>query len=260
MDSSTHKVYHVDKMHSRNHLDLYFSAKEDMDFGDDSLKFPMANLHYCLISDHIRGDLAIDASLGSFIHHLCSVSKFFKEIAVLKCNEHCIMEVSKWLHNHTGAFDWKHASSFIAGLEGKRDQHEDIEIRLKLSVKQVLKCDFEQEIIISPVVLPLVDCVVSCFLLDVISKNEEEYMKNMEKLIKLLKPGGHLLLLSYINQTYMTVGGIQFHVLKYDESFVKNTLNKLGLVIDYYAWQKRRNVNDLTNYTAVMFTAAHKGE
>ncbi|XP_077312257.1 nicotinamide N-methyltransferase-like [Lithobates pipiens] len=260
MDCSTHKLYHVDGMHSRNHLDSYFSSKEDMVFGDDSLTFPMANLHYCLISDHIRGKLLIDASLGSIIHHLCSVSKFFKEIAVLKCNEHCIMEVSKWIHSHTGAFDWKHASAFIAGLEGKRDQHEDIEMRLKSSIKQVLKCNFEEENITSPVVLPLADCVVSCFLLDVISKNEEEYIKNMEKIIKLLKPGGHLLLLSLINKTYMTVGGERFHVLKYDESHVKNTLNKLGLVIDYYAWQRRRNVSDLTNYTAVMFVAAHKEE
>ncbi|XP_040182852.1 nicotinamide N-methyltransferase-like [Rana temporaria] len=260
MDSSTHKLYHIDGMHSRNHLDSFFSGKEDMVFGDDCLKFPMANLHYCLISDHIRGNLLIDASLGSIVHHLYSVSEFFKEIAILKFNEQCIMEVSRWLHNCTGAFDWKHASGFVAGLEGKSDQHEDIEMRLKSSMKQVLKCNFEQENITSPVELPLADCVVSCFLLDAISKNEEEYMKNMEKIVKLLKPGGHLLLLSVINKTYMTVGGERFNFLKHDESLVRNSLDKLGLAIDYFSWQKRRNVSDLTNYKAVMFIAAHKGE
>lgn len=260
MDCSTHKLYHKDGMHSRNHLDIYFSGKKDMVFEEDTLKFPMANFHYSLISDHIRGNLLVDVSLGSFIHHLYSVSGIFKEIAILKCNEHCIMEVSRWIYNHTGAYDWTHASGFVAGLEGKRDQHQEIEMRLKSSIKQVLKCNFEQDNITLPVTLPLADCVTSCFLLDAISEDENDYLKNLEKLVKLLKPGGHLLLLTVINKSYMTVGEERFRFLKHDESLVKNSVDKLGLVIDYSSWQTRRRESDLSNYKAVMFIAAHKRE
>ncbi|KAM5164200.1 nicotinamide N-methyltransferase-like [Mantella aurantiaca] len=141
-----------------------------------------------------------------------------------------------------------------------RDQHQEKESRLKSSIKQILKCDFEEENITSPVELPLADCVISGWILNAISKNEDEYMRNLEKTLKLLKPGGQLLLFSVTYATYFNAGGERFHVFTHDEDFVKNSLSKLGLVIDYCAVQRRRNVSDLTDYRAFMFIVAIKGE
>ncbi|KAM5163563.1 indolethylamine N-methyltransferase-like [Mantella aurantiaca] len=260
MDSTTHKFYHIHGMDSRDHSDLYCSGKEGMVFRDDSLIFPMMNLHYQFSSSRVAGNTLIDISMGSFIHHLYSASKYFQEIVVLKSSEKCIMELSRWLHDRTGAYDWTHTSTSAAELEGNRDQHQEKESRLKSSIKQILKCDFEKENITSPVELPLADCVLCVWILDVISKNEEEYMRNLEKTLKLLKPGGHLLLFSMIYATYFNAGGERFHVFTHDEDFVKNVLSKPGLVIDYCAVQKRHNLSDLVDYKAVMFIVAIKGE
>ncbi|KAM5164217.1 indolethylamine N-methyltransferase-like [Mantella aurantiaca] len=208
----------------------------------------------------VAGKTLIDISFGSFIHHLYSASNYFQEIVVLKSIEKCIMELSRWLHDRTGAYDWTHTSATAAELEGNRDQHQEKESRLKSSIKQILKCDFEQENITSPVELPLADCVLCVYILNAISKNEDEYMKNLEKILMLLKPGGHLLLISSIDITYITVGGELLHMFTHDENFVKNSLSKLGLIIDYCAVQRRRNVSDLIDYKAMMFTVAHKGE
>ncbi|KAM5163706.1 nicotinamide N-methyltransferase-like [Mantella aurantiaca] len=260
MDCTTHKFYHIHEMDSRDHSDLYFSDKEDMVFKEDTLIFPMMNLHYQCSSGRVVGKTLIDISIGSFIHHLYSASNSFQEMIVLKSSEKCIMELSRWLHDRTGAYDWTHTSAAAAELEGNRDQHQEKESRLKSSIKQILKCDFEQENITSPVELPFADCVLCACILDVICKNEDEYMRNLEKTLKLLKPGGHLLLISSLDTTYITVGGERLHVFKYDESFVKNALSKLGLVIDYCAVQRRRNVSDLTDYKAAMFTVAINGK
>ncbi|KAM5163623.1 indolethylamine N-methyltransferase-like isoform 4-T4 [Mantella aurantiaca] len=260
MDSTTYKFYHVHGMDSRDHSDLYCSGKEDMVFRDDILIFPMANLHYQFSSGRVAGNTLIDISFGSFIHHLYSASNSFKNIVVLKSNEKCIMELSRWLHDRTGAYDWTHTSATAAELEGNRDQHQEKESRLKSSIKQILKCDFEEENITSPVELPLADCVICVWILNTISKNEDEYMRNLEKIIKLLKPGGHLFLISVIDSTYYIVGGERLHAFTHDEDFVKIALSKLGLVIDYCAVQRRCNVSDLTDYKALMFTVTHKGK
>ncbi|KAM5163694.1 indolethylamine N-methyltransferase-like [Mantella aurantiaca] len=260
MDSTTHKFYHIHGIDSRDHSELYFSDKEDMIFREDSLIFPMMNLHYQFNSGRVAGNTLIDISNGSFIHHLYSASNSFQKIVVLKFNEKCIMEVSRWLHDRTGAYDWTHTSAAAAELEGNRDQLQEKESRLKSSIKQILKCDFEQENITSPVKLPLADCVISAWILNVISKNEDEYMRNLKKTLKLLKPGGHLLLFSSTYATYFTAGGERFHAFTHDEDFVKNTFSKLGLVIDYCAVQRRRNVSDLTDYKDTMFIVAIKGE
>ncbi|KAM5125336.1 indolethylamine N-methyltransferase-like [Mantella aurantiaca] len=260
MDCTTHKFYHIHGMDSRDHSDLYCSGKEGMVFRDDSLIFPMMNLHYQFSSSRVAGNTLIDISMGSFIHHLYSASKYFQEIVILKSSEKCIMELSRWLHDRTGAYDWTHTSAAAAELEGNRDHHQEKESRLKSSIKQILKCDFEQKNVTSSVELPLADCVICVWILNTISKNEDEYMRNLEKILKLLKPGGHLLLFSAIYTTYVTAGGERLHVFTHDESFVKNALSKLGLVIDYCAVQRRCNVSDLTDYKALMFTVAHKVE
>ncbi|KAM5163575.1 nicotinamide N-methyltransferase-like [Mantella aurantiaca] len=260
MDSTEHKFYHIHGMDSRDLSDLYFSDKEDMIFRDDSLIFPIKNLHYQFSSGRVKGKFLIDVSNCSFIHHLYSAFKSFQKIVVLKTNEKCIMELSRWLHDRTGAYDWTHTSATAAELEGNRDQHQEKESRLKSSIKQILKCDFEQENITSPVELPLTDCVHIARILEAISKDGDEYMRNLEKTLKLLKPGGQLLLFSVTYATYFTAGGERLHVFTHDESFVKNTLSKLGLVIDYCAVQRRHNVSDLTDYKAVMFIVAIKEE
>ncbi|KAM5164193.1 indolethylamine N-methyltransferase-like [Mantella aurantiaca] len=260
MDSKSHKFYHIHGMDSRNHSDLYFSDKENMVFRDDTLIFPMMNLHYQFNSCRVAGKTLIDISVGSIIHHLYSASNSFKKIVVLKSSEKCIMELSRWLHDRTGAYDWTHTSAAAAELEGNRDQLQEKESRLKSSIKQILKCDFEEENITSPVELPLADCVICVWILEAISKNEDEYMRNLEKMLKLLKPRGHLLLFSAIDITYVTAGGERLHAFAHDESFVKNALSKLGLVIDYCAVQRRCNVSHLIDYKAVMFTVVHKVE
>ncbi|XP_072283428.1 indolethylamine N-methyltransferase-like [Pyxicephalus adspersus] len=260
MDSTTYKFYHIHGMDCRNYMDLYFSNKEDMIFGDDSLKFPMAHFHYQLSSGRIVGTILMDISVGSVLHQLFSASNYFKEILVLKFNEKCIMELTRWLHDRTGAFDWTHASSAAVELEGKRDQFHEKEMQLRSSIKQILKCDFKRENITAPVDLPLADCIISMFLLESISKNEDEYMKNLEKILKLLKPGGKLLLVGSLETTHVTVGKERLHRLKLNELGVKNALCKLGLVVDYCAVQKRRNVSDLTDYGAAIFIVACKGK
>ncbi|XP_077312286.1 indolethylamine N-methyltransferase-like [Lithobates pipiens] len=260
MDSTTHKFYPVHGIDSRNQLDKYCSNKEGMVFAYDSLTFPMANLHYQLSRGRVVGKFAIDISVGSFIHHLYSASNSFEQIVILKLKEKCIMELRRWVHDRTGAYDWSHTSSAAAELAGTRDQLQEQEIRLRSSVKHVLKCDFEQKNITSPVLLPLADCIVSAWLLEIISKNEDEYIRNLEKILKLLKPGGYLLLIGVLDATYGVVGEERIYCFKCNEEFVKNVFGKLGLVIDYCAVQRRSNVSDLTDYNSVIFVAARKGE
>ncbi|KAM5163578.1 indolethylamine N-methyltransferase-like [Mantella aurantiaca] len=260
MDSKSHKFYHIHGMDSRDYSDLYCSDKAGKVFLEDTLMFPMMNLHYQFSSGRVTGNTLIDISMGSFIYHLYSASNSFQEIIILKTNEKCIMELSRWRHDRTGAYDWTHTSATAANLEGSRDLLQEKERRLKSSIKQILKCDFEVENITSPVELPLADCVLVGLIMEAISKNEDEYMRNLEKILKLLKPGGQFLLFSLTEGTYFTAGGERFYGLTIDENFVKNSLSKLGLVIDYCAVQKRRNVSDLIDYKSIMFIVAIKGK
>ncbi|XP_018430252.1 PREDICTED: indolethylamine N-methyltransferase-like [Nanorana parkeri] len=120
MDSTQKKFYHIHGIDSRSFLDFYFSDKEDMVFREDTLKFPMMNLHYVFSRGFICGNLLIDLSMGALVHHLYSAANIFKDIIIMKLNEKCNMELRRWHGDRTGAFSWTHTKTAVEKLEGKR--------------------------------------------------------------------------------------------------------------------------------------------
>ncbi|XP_063797892.1 nicotinamide N-methyltransferase-like [Pseudophryne corroboree] len=258
MDSSSYKFYPEHDVDSREHLETYFSNRPDMVFGEDTLKFPMECLYRAFSEGHIKGDLLIDISFGSHIHHLYTASGFFKQILVLKCSEQCIMELNRWINTRTGAFDWSHIMTYMKCLEGNSDLCQDKDMTLKTAITKTMKCNIGKENLTDPEVLPPADCVISVCMLDTISKDQADYIKNLRKFIKLLKPEGYLILMGGLNTTYVMVGQDKIHMCKYDENFVRKVFTNEGFIIDHWAVHKRTSVSDLIDYDAILFIAAHR--
>ncbi|KAM4015573.1 nicotinamide N-methyltransferase-like [Anomaloglossus baeobatrachus] len=258
MDSSLYKLYHEDDFDSRQHLQNYFSANPDRISEEDSVIFPIENLKKTFTEGHIKGDVLIDLTLGSLVHHLYAACDFFKHIIVLKINDRCIMEVKRWVDERTGAFDWGHVTKLHGDIEENRDLLQDKEGKVRSALQHVLKCDLEKEDIMDPIILPLADCLISTWLLDVISKDQDDYMRYLRKFSSLLKPGGHIILLGALNITYYTVGNHKFHAFSYDEDFARKALVGEGFIIDRCEVKMRMDVNDHIDYKSVIFIAAHR--
>ncbi|XP_072012450.1 nicotinamide N-methyltransferase-like [Engystomops pustulosus] len=258
MDPCKQKFYHVHGCDSREYLERYFSDKPDMPLRDDSLIFPLENFTKTFQLGHIKGDILIDLSIGPIIHHLYSACEFFKHIIVLKVRDRCMMELKRWVDTRTGAFYWGHAAELQAEIEGKSDQALDKEGEVRSALQHVLKCDFEKENMTEPIDLPPADCIISAWLLSVISKDQNDFIQYLRKFSKLLKPGGHFLFIGCLGATYYIVGKDKLHILKYDEEFVRKALVGEGFVIDCCEVKKRTNRTNMIDYKAIMFIAAHK--
>ncbi|XP_069804706.1 indolethylamine N-methyltransferase-like [Dendropsophus ebraccatus] len=258
MAFTTPKIYHVHGMDSRQHLEHYLSDKPDMVFQEDFLIFPIENLMKTFSEGHIKGDVLIDLSIGSLIHHLYAPSEFFKNIIILKVKDRCILELKRWLNTRTGAFEWGHATKIHIDIEGKSAELQDKEGKVREAAQHVAKCDLNKQNIMDPVVLPPADCIISVCFLEVISKDQDDYVRYIRKFSGLLKPGGHLILLGCMNMTYFKVGNDRIHAFTYDEEFVREALVGEGFVIDDCNVKKRTAVSDLTDFKAVIFIAAHK--
>ncbi|XP_056400836.1 indolethylamine N-methyltransferase-like [Hyla sarda] len=234
------------------------SDKSHVVFGDDLLKFPIESLAKTFTQGHINGDVLVDLSVSSFVHHLYSACEFFQHIIVLKASDRCIMELKRWLDTRTGAFDWGHATKLHGEIQGNSNQFQDTEGKVRSAIPHVMKCDLEKENMTDPIVLPPVDCIISAVLLDSICKDQDDYIRYLRNFSKLLKPGGHLMLIGALDMTYYTVGKDKIHAFPYDEDFARKALVGEGFVIDYCNVKKRTNVSDLIDYKSVIFIAAHK--
>ncbi|XP_073513304.1 nicotinamide N-methyltransferase-like [Phyllobates terribilis] len=258
MDSNTYKRYHEDDFDSRQHLESYVSDNPDTVSKEDSLIFPIENLTKTFTEDHIKGDILIDISMGSFVHHLFAACDVFKHIIVLKSRDSCIIELKRWVDERTGAFDWGHATKLHGETEGNRDQLQDKEGKVRLALQHVVKCNLEKEDMMDPIVLPPADCIISGWLLDSISKDQDDYIRYLRKFLKLLKPGGHIILMGVLELTFYTVGKHKYHALNYDEDFARKALAGEGFIIDRCEVKKRSGMNDHSDYKNLIFIVAHK--
>ncbi|XP_073441199.1 nicotinamide N-methyltransferase-like [Dendrobates tinctorius] len=258
MDSCTCKLYHECVFDSRRHLDDYVSDKPDMSFMEDFVIFPIENCKNIFTKGHIKGDIVIDLSLGSLIHHLYAACDYFKYIIVLKASERCIMELKRWVDSRTGAFSWDHAVKVHVDVDRQSDKLKEKEEKMRLAIQHVMKCNLEKENMLDPIVLPQADCIISAWFLGAISKDQDEYIRYLKKVSVLLKLGGHIILVGDLGTTYFIIGKEKLHYLNYDEEFARKALAEAGFVVDYCKVKKRRTVSDLIDYKAVIVIAAHK--
>ncbi|XP_075047544.1 indolethylamine N-methyltransferase-like [Mixophyes fleayi] len=257
MDPRPLKQYCTNGMDDRSFLKSYFA--EDSSFINETLVFVMEKLHIALAAANVRGQTLIDISIGSIIHQLYTVSEYFKEITILKLNESCILELNKWLNARTGAFSWGHASKIVTQLQGISDQEQERDEKLKGSVNRILKCDLNKENLTDPVVLPQVDCVFTAWVLDVVSQNQNDYIRNLRSMAKMLKPGGYFILIGCLNGTYFTVGDDRLYIFTYDESFVRKTLTSERFVIVSCEVLDRKVESNFTDYKQFIVLTAVKG-
>ncbi|XP_068099278.1 nicotinamide N-methyltransferase-like [Hyperolius riggenbachi] len=258
MDSSSYKLYHKHEPDSRTLLETYFSENPDMPFKDDALLLPIEKMHNALSNGQITGKTLIDISAGPQIHHLYSACEFFQEIIVMRTNEHCIMEIMKWQNDRTGAFSWGHMTAHVTNLEGKSDESETKEMKLKSAITHVVKFDTETESLNDLIGIPQADCIITFWLLEAISKDKDDYVRHLKKILTLLKPGGHLILLGATNTSYYTIGEHRFHVFSCDDSFVRNALVAVGLTILQFEVAPRKSASDLSDYDGFLFITACK--
>ncbi|XP_066463510.1 nicotinamide N-methyltransferase-like [Eleutherodactylus coqui] len=259
IDMQKPKLYHKDGMNTRGFLQTYFSCDEDTGFREEILNYFMKKIHDALFAGNFKGKTAYDFCMGSTIHQLYTVSDFYPEITILKLNDACIMELNKWLAMRTGAFDWSHAHDYVKELHCTSDL-EDInkEEYLKTCIKRILKFDLHKANITDPEVLEQADCIVTSALLEVVSRDRNGYIKNFQRIMKLLKPGGLLIFLGCLNTSYFKVGEVRYHVFTYDECFLRQTLANEGFKIDSCEVVDSKIQSDLTDYKQFIFVTAIK--
>ncbi|KAM4642125.1 nicotinamide N-methyltransferase-like [Discoglossus pictus] len=191
-------------------------------------------------SGRTKGDTLIDFTIGPIIYHLFTICEFFQDITVIETNDMCIKELEKWINMDPDALDWSHASNFVAELEGNRFSirlgyifagWQKKEEMVKQSIKHILKCNFEKENPTDPVVLPKVDCILTAWALELVSKDQDQYSKNLKKISRWLKLGGHLILFGVFNASFYMVGEHKFHLTTYNEDFLREVIEDSGYVI-----------------------------
>ncbi|KAM8927194.1 nicotinamide N-methyltransferase-like [Pelodytes ibericus] len=229
---------------------------------DDFPEFSLLELYNAdflgLNGDMPSGRSLIDLSFGPSISHLNALADTYSEITVLDFNQSLMNNLESSKRGDPNAPDWSQALKHMAELGGNSDQLEATEQKLKKATKRVVEYDLQKDNPTDPVVLQESDSLLSISFLELVSEDQEAYSRNLKKISRLIKPGGHLILIGALHGTYFQLGKNNFQVLKCDSNSVKSALTKAGFTMDICKVTERKSISDLADYKEIICVVAQK--
>ena len=185
----------------------------------DSPYFKTLDLYHQAFQSLPTGLRILDYGTGPAILTTISAATKASEIVLSDYSEVCRIALYQWLAGDSEAFDWSPYFSYVVKeLEGNGEGNGDEEVAKRQTlvrnlVKAVVKCDLTQNSPIEPGYEQPYDVVISSLCIEAVIKSKDEYQPMLEKLVSLVKPGGHLLLYGVESQ-----GGSGYYVVG-DETF-----------------------------------------
>ena len=175
----------------------------------------------------------LDIGTGPIISYMISAASKASEIVLAEYTQKNRDELQLWINGDPGAHDWdQYFRHIVQELEGK-DNHAVVERKQKLRqvIKAVVPCDITADPPIEDEFKGPYDVVLSSLCLEAACSSEKEYIAAVERLWKLLKKGGRLLLQSVEAPTkthYYIVGKQKFAVLSAPPNLVREALVNAG--------------------------------
>ncbi|NXC36299.1 NNMT methyltransferase, partial [Campylorhamphus procurvoides] len=227
----TEKEAYQQSFNPREYLKEYYSMNDSKDGGNVFLTQNLKLLHKMFSLDGLRGNTLIDVGCGPTIYQLLSACEHFQEIIALDYTDRNRQELEKWLRNEEGAFDWVPVVKYVCELEGDREKWAEKQEKVRKKVKQVLKCDVTKANPTAPVSLPPADCIVSTLCLEGACKDLPTFRSALRNIGTLVKPGGHLVMLTTLGDTYYTFNKQVFSCLHVEKHEVEAAVEAAGFEV-----------------------------
>ncbi|XP_040282721.1 nicotinamide N-methyltransferase-like [Bufo bufo] len=250
---------YIDEFNPQEYLQTFFVPEKGVLFGEWT-DFALRNLHETFTKGGVRGDTLLDFGTGATIYQLLSACEVFDKIIASDFLEQNHAEFQKWLNKDPDAFNWTHIIKCVCELEGNREDCEKKAEKLRCKVKEILKCDAFKRNPYDPVIVPPVDCLLSCFCLEAPCKDIKSYCSVLKNFKDLIKPGGHLLILSGLNATYYYAGKKRFSIMSSKKEELEMAFKEAGYIIEKAAYTSRIDKSriDVADYEGYYFIHAHK--
>ncbi|KAK9981024.1 hypothetical protein ABG768_000595 [Culter alburnus] len=254
----TEGEFYQEHFDSRAYAKNFYSCPRGHPDEKDFLTLILRCLSRVFSTGEHRGQRLIDVGSGPSIHSVLSAFEYYDEIVLSDFADNNRRELEKWLKNQEGCLDWKPILQRVCELDGKSPS--DLEASLKQRVKNVLKCDVRLENPFYPHTLEPADCVITSLCLEAACKDIQTYRRALHGLTKLLRPGGLLVMVGVLGETFYKVDEQPFSCLKLNRYDIEEALRGLGLSIHEFNIlpaddQRNKSVSD---FEAVFLLVARK--
>lgn len=179
-----------------------------------------------------KGEQLLDIGTGPVVHPIVTASKWFDKIYLSDYSKSNIEFLEKWRRGES--LHMKFLMESIAQNEEQSVSWESLNKQVLDKVQAVVECDVNKPNPLSGTVLEdaIFDVVTSCLCLQVAALTIEDYEKALRNISTLLKPGGHLAVVDFLDQTYYEVGAKKFQALSLTVEELQRAIKDSGYVIE----------------------------
>lgn len=210
----------------------YTPPRADFERKDSIVPWKLACLHRAFTEGDVSGDLLIDVGSGPTLYQVLSGCEIFNKVLLTDFLEVNRQELKSWLQGQGSSLDWTPYLQHVCKLEGRGpSEWAEKAAKLREVVSDVLPIDVHRAQPMAPDALPSAgaDCLVSCFCLESVSPDLPAFTRALGHIGKLLRPGGHLLLIGALGESYYFGGpGVKIPVVPLDEAQVCVSLKENG--------------------------------
>ncbi|XP_069802519.1 nicotinamide N-methyltransferase-like [Dendropsophus ebraccatus] len=255
----TSQQTYIDEFSPLDYLQTYYVSKDGSTL-DEWTEFVVRNLHETFAAGGVRGDTVIDFGAGPTIYHLLSACEVFDKIITSDFLAQNRAELEKWLKKDPKAFDWTPVIKYVCELEGNRENYQQKAEKLRSKVKEVLKCDALKRNPYHPVVLQPADCLLTCLCLEAPCEDVKSFCNVLKNFKDLIKPGGHLLILSVLKSSFYYVGDKYFTTMCATREEIEEAFKEAGYEIAKAVYGPRNDKSrpDITDYDGHYYIHARK--
>ncbi|XP_068604151.1 phenylethanolamine N-methyltransferase-like [Brachionichthys hirsutus] len=212
---------------------LYSATETYLDREDGNARWALAQLHRAFTEGDVSGELLLDVGSGPTLYQVMSACEVFNKVILTDFLEANRRELRLWLQNEGGSkMNWTPFLQHVCKLEGRRpSEWTDKAAKLRQVVTDILPIDVHRPHPLGPDALPLAvaDCVTSYFCLESASPDLGAFNRALIHIVSLLRPGGHLLLMGNLGETYyFAAPGLKIPVVTLTEAQLCSAVKESG--------------------------------
>ena len=176
----------------------------------------------------------LDYGSGPSIVTAISAAAKASEIILSDYTEGNRASIREWLDNTTSAIDWSvYFRYVVVELEGKTESEiASRKEQVRKLTKAVVPCNITQDPPIESGYHRQYDVVVTNLVVTAASHSQKDFLNNLKKLIKMVKPGGTIMIYdaerSDTEGGFYVVGGTKFSYRSVTSDFVSEALKSAG--------------------------------
>ena len=203
---------------------------------------------------------------GPVIYSLISAAPYVASIVHSDYSESNLQEVRWWKDKSVQAHNWipyfHYVLQELEGIGTESTLRREEDLRAKLS--HIVKCDVTRNDVLETTEFPMesFDVISSCFCLEAVANTSAQYAVFIERLSRYLKPGGYILSLVSVEESWYKYGANRLTHLYITTEDVRAAYEKANLKVleTSFISVPHKSQNILNDCKKLMFIACQKAK